>query len=59
MKNLEESKSDFKKNWLNKKEHFEALASEISMKWTNLKRAQEMRIDEFSMHELRKSHAII
>ena len=32
MKNLEESRLNFTKNWLNEKKHFEILASEISMK---------------------------
>ena len=31
MKNLEESRPDFTKNWPNEKKHFENLASEISM----------------------------
>ena len=35
IKNLEESKPDFAKNWLNEKKHFEILASEMSMKWKN------------------------
>ena len=35
IKNLEESRPDFTKNWLNKKRHFETLASEISMRWEN------------------------
>ena len=35
------------------------LASEMSMKWKKLKRAQEMRIDEFSIRKLRESHAAI
>ena len=35
MKNIEESRPDFTKNWLNEKNHFEILASEISMKWKN------------------------
>ena len=35
MKNLEESMSDLKKNWLWERKHFEILVSETSMKWTN------------------------
>ena len=57
MKNLEESRPDFTKSWLNEKKHFKILAFEISMRWEELKRAQEMRIDEFFRHESRESHA--
>ena len=32
MRNLEESRPGFMKNWLIEKKHFEKLASEISMK---------------------------
>ena len=32
MKNLEDSKPCFTKNWLNEKKHFEKLASEVSMR---------------------------
>ena len=58
MKNLEESQFSRRLRSTRKK-HFEILASEIFMKWKNLKRAQEMRIDEFSLNELRESHATI
>ena len=48
MENLEESRPDFTKNWLNEKEHFEKLIFESIHEVEKLKRAQEMRIDEFS-----------
>ena len=33
-----------------REKHFKIPASDISMKWNNFRRAQEMRIDEFSMY---------
>ena len=41
------------KDWLGEKKHFEKLSSQV------FARAQEMRIDEFSRNEWRKSHATI
>ena len=35
MKNLEESKPHFTNKWLNEKEYFEKLKTEVFMKWEN------------------------
>ena len=56
MENLEESRPDFTKNWLNEKKDFEKLIRNIH-EVEELKRAQEMRIDEFSRNSLRECHA--
>ena len=35
VKNLEESRPSFMKNWLKEKKHFEKLTSGVSVKWKN------------------------
>ena len=35
MKNLEESRPGFMKNWLNEKQYFEKVTSEVPVKWKN------------------------
>ena len=55
----EESKPDYTKNWRYEKKHFEILVSGLFHGMEELKRAQEMRVDEFSMQKLRESHATI
>ena len=50
MKNLEKSRPDFMKH--REKHYFEKLASEIIHEVGDLKRAHEMRIDEFSRNDL-------
>ena len=59
LKNLEMSKPDFMKNQLSEKEYCEKLKSEVIHEVGELKRAQEMRMDEFSRNELKESHSTI
>ena len=58
MKNLEGNRPDCTKNWLKEKKLRETRIRNIR-EVEELKRAQEMRIDGFSRHELRESHATI
>ena len=57
MKNLEKSRPDFMKNWLIKQKALRETRIRSVHEVEELKRAQEMRIDEFSRNELRESHA--
>ena len=59
MKHLEESRPDVTKNWRIEEEHFEKLMLKVFTRWKNWKRAQELRIDEFSRHKLRESEATL
>ena len=59
MKNLEESRPDFTKKWLNEKKARRDTRIRNIHEVEELKRAQEMRIDEFSRNELRESHDTI
>ena len=54
---IKESKPDYTKNWRYEKKHFEIVVSGPIHGMEGLKRAQEIRVDEFSRHELRESHA--
>ena len=54
VKNFEEGRPGFTKNWLNEKKHFEK--THIRSIHEELKRAQGMRIHEFSRNEMRESH---
>ena len=56
MMSPEESTPHNTKNWLCEKKHFEILVSGLFMEW---KRAQEMRVGEFSMQKLRESHDMV
>ena len=58
VKELEESWPDFTKNWLNEKEFRNTRIRSIH-EVEEVKRAQEMRIAEFSSYELRESHAAV
>ena len=51
--NLEENKLGYKKNYLWRKKCFEILKYEVCTKW---ERAQEIRVDEFSVKKFRESH---
>ena len=58
MKNLAESRSGCTEDWLNEKK----TSRNSHQKYhevEELKRAQELRIDDFSRHELRESHATV
>ena len=57
VKNLEKSKPDFMKNLLSEKECFEKVTIRSIHEVGEVKRAQEVRADEFSRDELRESHA--
>ena len=59
MKNLGESRPDFTKNWLNEKKALRDTRIRNVHELEELKRAQELRIDELCRHELRESHATI
>ena len=57
MKNLEESKSDLKKNWLWERKALRNTRITKIHEMDELRRDQEMRVDEFSIPKLRESHA--
>ena len=59
MKNLEESRPGFTKSWRNEKKHFEKLYIGSIHEVEEMKRAQEVRIDEFSRNELIECQATI
>ena len=60
MKNLEESKSDYKKKTGSEREStskYRNTSIRNSHEMKELWRVQEMRVDEFSMQKLRENHA--
>ena len=59
MKNLEEGKSDFKKNWHLGERALRNTRIRKIHEMDELRRDQEMRVDEFSIQKLRESHATI
>ena len=59
MKNLEETRPGYTKNWFNEQKALRDTRIRSIHEVEELKRAQEMRIDEFSGNALRESHATI
>ena len=59
MWNLEESKFDYKKNWYMKEKVFRDTQVRNIHEMEELRRAQELRVDEFSAQKLRESHDTI
>ena len=59
MNNPEESKPDYTENWLYEKKALRDTCIRNIHEMEELKRGQEMRVDEFSVHKLRESHATI
>ena len=57
MKNLEESMSDSKKNWLWERKALRNTRNRNIHEKDELRRDQEMRVDEFSSQKFRESHA--
>ena len=57
--NVDENKYKYKKNQLWKKKLFEILRLQVCMIWEKMKRAQELRVDDFSAQKLRESHETI
>ena len=57
--NLDENKCDCKKNWSWKKNFSKILKYGIFMNWEKMKRAQQKRVDEFSVQNLRENHDTI
>ena len=57
MENLEESRPDVTKNWRSEKKAVRETRIRSIHDVEEFKRAQELRIDEFSRHELRESRA--
>ena len=59
MKNPEESKPDYTKNWRYEKKAFRDIQIRSIHELGEMKRAQELRVDKFCVQKLTQSHDTI